>query len=316
MNTFIQSIIDEQFKQYPKNITGSKTLLNQQDIILSYNQKESNIKINTISELNYGCKHRLQLLLPYIQKYIQEYKPKSFELIIALGDTINHQYSIPSICFSRPKTIHSILIPNIDLFSGVLYQSLNEVDQTDISFILKNNEAIFIGSSTGSFVNNNRIKFCRLSQKINNIKAYIHNLCQAEKSQWILEYPDIATYLHPSISIDNQLKYKVVINIDGNTLCWSRLYWQMKSNSIPLYINKNETDIQFFDYIDNSQTYESCSIDNSIDMINIILQYPIEKITQINNAGKNYIKICFDDYIVNPKKYLQNIINYTLNRLI
>lgn len=316
MNTTTQSIIDKQFQSYCKNPIGSDTLLDKQDIILSYNKNISHIKIKTLSELEYGPKYRLQLLFPYIQKYIEQHKPKSFDLIIALGDTINYQYSIPSICFSRSKKINSILIPNIDLFSRVLYRSLNNVIKKDISFVLKNNQAIFIGSSTGTMVDNKRIKFCRLSQKTPNIKGYIHNLCQAEKSQWISEYPDIKEYLHLPISIADQLKHKIVINIDGNTVCWSRLYWQMQSNSLPLYIDKTQTDIQFFDYVNSFQTYEYCSLDNSIDKIHTMLEYPIEKVMDINNAGKDYISKCFDDYLLNPTEYLQNIINTVFDNII
>lgn len=315
MNITIQSIIDQQFTEYYKNKIGSEVLLDKEDIILSYSKDDSNIHVSALSELTNGCQHRLQLLLPYIQEYIREYHPDSFNVVVCLGDILKHQYQLPSICFSKKKSINSLLIPNIDFFTGAIYQFFQEVEQNDISFESKYDTAIFIGSSTGSFLNNTRVQFCQLSKKTQYIKSYIHNLCQADKSEWIKEYPEIESYIHPAISIKDQLKNKIVINIDGNTMCWSRLYWQMMSNSIPLYINRTQTDIQFFDYIDYTEGYISCHIDNVLDTIQHILQYQPELINNINNSGKNYIKKCFDDYIINPRQYLQNTINYILNKI-
>lgn len=315
MNDTIKSIIDQQFQEYPKYREGSDTLLDKEDIILSYNKDESNIHISALSELSYGCEHRLQLLLPYIQEYIKEYRPKSFDLIICLGDIIKHQYSLPSICFSRPKIINSILIPNIDLFTGVIQYFSRQVDDYDLDFQLKLDKAIFIGNTTGPLKNNTRILFCEKAQKVTEIESYICGLCQENGESWIQEYPTIKSYIHPMISVPDQLKYKVVINIDGNTVCWSRLYWQMKSNSIPLYINKTQSEIQFFDYIDHSSTYITCSLDESIDIINTIIKYPTEKIQEINNAGKRYFNLCFNNYINNPHQFLTNIINSILYKI-
>lgn len=316
MNTVIQSIINKQFLDYNKNIAGSEILLDKEDIILSYHKDESNIHISALSELSHGCEHRLQLLLPYIQAYIKEYKPESFELIICLGDIIKHQYILPSICFSRPKIINSILIPNIDLFTGAIQYFSRQVDDYDLDFQLKLDKAIFIGNTTGPLKNNTRILFCEKTQKAAGIESYICGLCQENGESWIQEYPKIESYIHPMISVPDQLKYKIVINIDGNTVCWSRLYWQMKSNSIPLYINKTQSEIQFFDYIDHSNTYITCSLDESIDVINTIMKYPKAKIQEINNAGKHYFNLCFNDYISNPRQFLINTVNSILHKIL
>lgn len=315
MNQNLLNIIDMQCKTYHEKYKGkgSYDIIDTEDIQLTYDN--NSISIKSLKKLDQGCEYRLKLLLPYFYSYINQYQPKPFEIIISLGDIAKHQYSIPCLSFSRKRSINSILIPNIDFFTGAIYQFFQEVDNNDIAFESKNNSAIFIGSSTGSFDNNTRIRFCQQSINNNKIKAYIHNLCQAEKSEWIARYPDIESYLHTPISISDQLKHKIVVNIDGNTMCWSRLYWQMRSDSIPLYVDKTQEDIQFFDYVDSSETYVSCSLENSIDTITEILQYPIQKIDKINIAGKHYFNQCFSDYMHNPQEFLQTIINYTLDKI-
>lgn len=316
MNQNIATIINRQFQDYIPDIKESIKLLDEEDILLSYDKKNKDISIKVLKKLNQGLQYRIQLLVPYIQLYIQKYNPKSFDLVICLGDILKHNYSLPSLCFSRKKTVNSILIPNIDFFTGAIYQFFKEVESNDIEYNDKSNTSIFIGSSTGTFKNNTRLKFCKQCKNLIKHKAYINNLCQSDKSEWVKEYGDIEYILHGPISITQQLKNKVVINIDGNTMCWSRLYWQMRSNSIPVYINKTSEDVQFFDYIQHSEGYISCSIDNAINTIEEILETSPETIEKINKAGKKYTSECFDEYINNPQFFLQSIIDKIFTKLI
>lgn len=293
---------------------GYDHLVDKEDVLLSYS--DGYIDIKTISHLDQNINYRLNLLLPYIQTYILTYKPKNFKIILSLGDSIQNQYNIPSIAFTKKKNIQCFLIPNIDFFTGSIYNSLKEVENNDMPFDSKLNKAIFVGSSTGAFDDNTRIRFCQIAKSHSNIEACINNLCQAEKSEWIQKYPDIDSYLCSGWSIKDQIKNKIVVNIDGNTICWSRLYWQMTSNSIPIYIKNKESDMQFFDYIDYSNTYISCDLTNVVETINNTLSYPADKINQINKAGKSYIKLCFDDYMADPRVFLQECIDVILRRVI
>jgi hypothetical protein len=320
MNSLIDEIIEKQFLDNNQNnsdlsLVDHNQNLDEEDIFLEY--VNSKISIGSSKELSYGSKHRLQLLIPYIQNYIQIYKPKSFAIIISLADLVKSEYKLPTLCFAKNKTNnYGILIPNIDFFTGAIYQFFKEVDSFDIPYENKSNSSIFIGSSTGPFENNTRIRFCELCKNSNRYKAYIHNLCQNDKKLWIQKYSNIELYIHDSISIKDQLKNKILINIDGNTMCWSRLYWQMRSNSIPLYINKTTSEIQFFDYVDHSESYISCDIDDSLITIEKILNFKTEDITIINNLGKKYIQNLFNDYLNSPVEYLKYIINNTLNKIL
>lgn len=309
----IMSIVDQQAKEYISGI-GYDYPINKEDLLLSY--CDGNINIEALENPDNNINYRLSLIIPYIYNYISSYHPKNFKIILSLGDIIQDQYKIPSIAFTKKKHIKCFLIPNIDFFTGVIYNSLKEVIANDIPFNNKFNKAIFVGSSTGSFDDNIRIKFCQITKHYDNIESCIHNLCQAEKSRWVERYADIDSYLCSGFSITDQIKRKIVINIDGNTVCWSRLYWQMQSNSIPVYIKNTESDIQFFDYIDSSNGYISCSLIDAVETITNILSYPMSRINEINQYGQSYIKLCFDDYIANSNIFLQKIFDHILTLII
>ena len=318
MNKTIAKIIDDQFNSLVLN-TNNPDVDKIDDgesfvIILDKNKIVANISSN----LGNAMKVRANILMPYLKRYVQSRSPKNFKILLNLADLlpINYEYNIPILSLTRHRDVNnSILLPNIDFFTSLyscLYTSFS-----DIPYDQKQNSSFFIGSSTGSSLKNNtRAKFCQACGNIANYYAFII-LNQGEKEDWEKEYPDIMKYVpNRAFSIQEQLQHKVVINIDGNTLCWSRLYWQVASNSIPVYINPNQQHVQFMDYISSDKTYIPCSLDTAISTIdNILNHYSLSDIQSINENGKEYIHTCFDEYMSNPELFLQEILNTILDRL-
>lgn len=315
MNKYIQKILDDQFRSYELGeMPLSAINLDDEDILFSIDEKE--ISIGSSKELTEGHRYRLSLIAPYIQNALNKTNIKKANIIICLGDILNKQYSgIPVICFSKPQNIGGIVIPNTDFFDGTLLNVLKE-SSNDIEYTKKNNSSLFIGSSTGPFKNNTRILFgqkCLLTQRH---KCNINNLCQASPEEWESEYPYINNLLMLPLNITEQLQNKIVINIDGNTVCWSRLYWQMNSNSIPVYINKNKKEIQFLDYGDSDGAYVECDLENAIETLDEILDnYTDHQINFINNKGKEFCDKYLADYIDNPQQFLQHIIDNIIQTL-
>jgi len=315
MNESVADIIKHQFASYDLgSLPDSKINLDDEDILLGY--REDKISIGSSKELTEGNRHRLALIMPYIQNYINKYNPKTLDIIISLGDILKKSYpGIPTICLSKYKDVSGILIPNIDFFTGVIYTTLKH-SNNDISYDQKNNSSIFAGSSTGPFKNNTRILYGKKCLESDHHFCHISNLCQANHSSWIAEYPFIDKLVTDGCDIKSQLSHKIVVNIDGNTVCWSRLYWQMNSNSVPVYINKTDKDLQFFDYGDSSGCYVECSLEESIQTIDAILNsYNSDQIEEINSKGKNFCNVYFGDYLEDPEQFLQDIINDILSKI-
>lgn len=276
----------------------------------------SSVAFTVHDNANHGIKQRLLMITPYIQTYARLYNPQNFEFKLFLGDKLHLCDNVPPIlCFAKDIEMHNgILIPNIDFLNFSMSKHLSN-SINDIIFTNKQHSSIFIGASTGDFINNTRALYCQKILNHDRHYGYINNLCQNTYNNWIGEYPFISQCLHKSMSLKQQMQHKILINIDGNTLCYSRLYWQICSNSIPVYINKDRW-ISFFDLIDNSNTYISCSLEESISVLDKILdEYSQDQIDQINYFGKEYYNTAFREYHSNPAKTMQTIMNLTLDNL-
>jgi len=313
MINLINSLLEQQNFNFDPDIDLRELNLDEEDVAITVHNGKMNI--SSSKELTNGNKYRLSLVFPYILNAIQNHN-KVFKFILSIGDLLKKDYgNVPVLCFCKKKNVNGILIPNIDFFTGVIYSTLKD-SMNDIEYSRKSNSSIFVGSSTGNFKDNTRILYGKKCLDSDRHTCIINNLCQADEQEWINYYPYVSKLQGSAIAIKDQLKHKVVINIDGNTLCWSRLYWQMNSNSIPVYINKNQEDIQLFDYIDSQDSYIQCDLNTSIQTINNILdQYTEKHINNINTSGQNFCKFAFDEYIVNPKLFLQTIINSVFNKI-
>lgn len=312
----IQDLIHRQIC-YKYNTNSDISILDKEDVLVNYNG--DNIGVSLSSPPIRGIQVRANILMSYIINYIQKYQPSPFKLILSLGDLSTQEYpiDIPILCLCKTKDSRGILIPNIDFFTMAMAHFL-KITSEDSPYDSKINGSIFIGASTGPLENNNRIKYCQ--KYIHNLehKAYINDMCQHTMSEWMNLYPFIPDiHINKNLSVEDQLKYKILVNIDGNTICWSRLYWQMSSNSIPVYINKQDTHIQFFDYLDDSGCYLTSDIERSNTLYGYIFAKDNQEyMQQVIDNGKRYCYKNFNDYLISPDKFLQDIINETLQLIL
>ena len=87
----------------------------------------------------------------------------------------------------------------------------------------------------------------------------------------------------------------------------------MSSNSIPVYINPYENQIQFFDYVDKSNCYIESSLSDCFSVYDYILdENNLDEVLKIIDNGKDYCKNLFSDYINRPNEFLQEIVDNIL----
>jgi len=315
MNTLVKSAIDKELQNFK---TFEDNELNSLDNECVFLLKESGgIRVITKPGLSQGTLQRLQLIMPYIGPSMDKYVPIDNGILLCLNDLLSVSYNkkFPVLCLCKTKDANGVLIPNIDFFSRILFHNLN-LAKKDIEFQKKNDSSIFIGASTGSLENNTRVKYS--ISCIDNIKhkGYICPLLQHTHSEWIERYPLIESTLHDPITVNSQLENKILVNIDGNTLCWSRLYWQMMSNSIPVYINPSENHFQLFDHIPADNCYMKSSLDDCFSIHEYILDPKnLDHVSEIVNNGKNYCESIFSDFLINPEEFLRSIIDKIISGL-
>jgi hypothetical protein len=216
---------------------------------------------------------------------------KNINLVINIGLHDTYKDNLGIMVFSITNSNQqNILIP--DYYSMSNYDGKLDIN-VDIPFDQKLNKAIFVGSSTGS-VNpriNERLNLCNTFINNNNIKCYISNFCQININDIIKEYPNYRLFSSSHIPILNQLEYKYIINVDGNTCTWDRIPWILNNNSICLKKKSNHK-CWYYDFMNKGEHFIEFDNDNEIqEKINKISFNDCKRI--INNANQfcnNYLK--------------------------
>jgi hypothetical protein len=208
---------------------------------------------------------RARTVLNYIKTVCHNYPEKiNCKLAIAIGDHADNCKE-GLMVFSKNKASNCILIP--DLYSMGNYSGkINKKD--NIPFSKKINESLFIGSTTGNInpENNPRLKLCNFSLNNNNIKGYINNICQIPEEKIAKTYPKYKNFIHGALSIEDQIKYKYLINVDGNTCAWDRLVWILNTNSICLK-QKSDNKCWYYDLLENNKHFIEYNEPNEINAI-------------------------------------------------
>ena len=291
--------------------------MNNSNKIIQY--KNNEIKIISHSNENKVCDIRFEIILPYIKEFLISSGIKEIEFGIFLGDTYDKShhnmvcdYKIPHLAFSKHKeyTPGYILIPSVDFFTNVIRSCFSAITY-DILFSEKSNSSIFAGANTNGY---KRIEYC---DKVKNLHQHIGLLThvQMDNQDILSRYPDYDKLLG-SCSIKEQLRHKVVVNIDGNGLCWSRLYWQMASNSVPVYIDRKDYLEQYFDKFDDSECYFNATMDNFEEVYDYILDPKnIDHVNQVNENGKKFIRTHFTEYMKNPQLFLLNSVKEAIKKV-
>lgn len=202
------------------------------------------LKNNSINILRVNETHKIdELRLNWFINFLSESLKKNFldlncEFLINISDgTGKNKFS--KLCFSQARGCNNILIPDPHNF----VTSYKIKTLVDIPANEKIKKAIFIGSATGQPIEKNlnlreltAIK--NINSKLSNIKIIpVHGYAEKEKIQKKLEEEKLnGNIFSEYISIQEQLKYKIILNIDGHTTSWERPLWIMASNSICINI--------------------------------------------------------------------------------
>ena len=310
---------DQHYTSYNLN-TDFIDLISDEHIFLSCSQEK--IDFTFKQNISDGIMNRFKIVLPYLQKYFnRNVEPgKKYNFVLGLGDVEYNSYgnNIACISLSKKEYMKNILLPNIDFFSKLILLLFSAVSDNDISYESKIDASVFAGASTGGTdIYNKRVRYCLLMNHFPHY-AKITDLCQGSLKDWEVIFPNINSVIDSDpLKIKDQLQYKILVNIDGNTLCYSRLYWQMLSNSIPVYIEPDTSTKQFFDRPEIRDCYFSSSIIHAQQNIDNLLLHTDKTIidTKIQN-GIKYCEKYFSDYKNDPEQVIEYIITHILNRLI
>jgi hypothetical protein len=132
----------------------------------------------------------------------------------------------------------------------------------------------FIGSDTGPITDdllNERIRFCDRAKSTKHINAKISNFAHFNDEMLHDLSIDKNSISSQYVPIDQQLKYKYILNINGNTSSWDRIPWAMMSNSYLIHLASDFNEYNwYFPFIQNTNAIDSYSAD---DLLNNNINY-------------------------------------------
>lgn len=265
--TLSNNILETNFKNLIKcnldfNII-SKNLLEEELLPQELHIKIDKKSISILRRHEFQDNLRIEFFLNFLVQSLNLLnKELNCELIANLSEGIEDNYKIKRFAYSQKKSLNHILIP--DAHNFVTFDKVNALSTIDIPFDQKNDCAIFVGSDTG-FIKDGftaRSLFC---SKYNNTDKTIAKLTggvRDEVKQNLINFEKIYDNFW---TIKDQLKNKVILNIDGNSTSWERPIWAMASNSICIYIepfHEREFESWFYPMLEFFAVLPKVSISN------------------------------------------------------
>jgi hypothetical protein len=234
----------------------------------------------------------------YIYKILSLIKIKQNLKFIFFLDDYTKSVSnndVLSLCFAKLTNQNFITIPNLHLLIGFVDRLFNEVSKYDIPFNKKYNKTLFAGGANCEFGETR--------------SRYIFHNHDSNKHHKIVVNNEVFR-----MPIKNQLQYKYLINIDGYGLCYDRLYWQMLSNSVPIYIEKNTKIQQIPDIsIHENKNYIHSTIDGLEEKFDFLQTKDGQELSEyIINNNKTFIIKTFSP---NPQVASFNILQFIFDNL-
>jgi hypothetical protein len=165
------------------------------------------------------------------------FDPKKLVKIATFADSVQW-YNIPTMVkarYNNAKTVHQPYAILMRFRSRVHFGGIQKVKEKDIPFEDKKSKIIWRGGPSGNgFLNGFDTHIIKASRE-DLLKLWCNNQKTREEidvgliAKW--NYTSFKDYLKPEMSIQEMLKYKYLLSIEGNDVA-TNLKWAMSSNSL------------------------------------------------------------------------------------
>lgn len=232
------------------------------------------------------------------------------KMIISAGDGVVSDEKYTRLCFSCSYDSNHVQIPDPHIFR---YINNPEIVDT-IPFSDKKDKLIFVGSDTGAIndnLTNQRIDFCKAAHNHPRIFSKITNFVHFNQGMLWDRGIDIATIISKYVSIQEQLQYKYILNIDGNTSSFDRIPWAMNSNSLLLHLQSEKCrDTNWYHpfilkerILPTLDRYSIIQHFNNFDELSMYFEFAAEELIE---KQKNFAKVILN--IDTQMEYLKEVL--------
>jgi len=316
--TEVRQIIESEtstFKNYSTDYIVKNYQLGDSDMILRFKRDEVLVLKKPENE-RFLVEARSSSLAAWMYEINKLYpgKLKDLDLTIPVcfSDTSNTPLQeIPCLVFSKTSFSNNILMPSLN--NMLDSPEIHVVNAIDSPTHKKSPSVCFAGSLTGNTSNDigNNVRIQLLKELIewdensmclrlvrppkmeNGEERFENTILEIAKMMPNQGIENIKKYVVNSeqkLSIQEQLKFRYQLCVDGHTCAWARLPWQMQSNCVPIKIrNKRHDWKEWFYYLLNPCKH---FLEVDIEDLSIAYEY-LKNNPQAENdivqAGKDFV---------------------------
>jgi hypothetical protein len=188
------------------------------------------------------------------------------------------------LCFGKYKIDKGpVMIPDCYFMGdwGGKYHNIIDPNTWDI----KQNKIVFGGTTTGSRNPklNQRIQTCLWAIDKPSCDFYITNVAQIPPQQLLNDIPNFDKIYKNYISLEQQMSYRYILNIDGNTVKWNPDY--AFTNSLGLCMPSNDM-LWYSTLLHDNIHYKEVDLNNMLSILNYYQNNKKEALFIIENANK------------------------------
>jgi hypothetical protein len=298
----------ESFRNYTTDYIATNYNLGVTDTICRFKGKD----VQIIKGME---KYEEKLIVKARAQLIQTYITDAYELWPELIDSIdvtipicwsdssdNPLQKIPCLVFSKKAYSNNILMPSLNSLVG--HWELRRVHHFDTPLYDKEDTLCFAGSMTGYSSGKTRLKLANMLPDGSYCKIIKPKM---ESDEWWAKIKADIEQNFPNIiekqrlietderfPVEEQLKYKYQLCVDGHTAAWARLPWQMASNTVPIKVRNPKSDnIEwFYNLLKPNKHFLEVDIDEIIPTYEY-LKTDLDLQRYISESGKRFVsKYC------------------------
>lgn len=205
------------------------------------------VRLQKVSNFSRSNENRVGIFLKFLKVLAKHFSIPDCQFVITFHDgTVKETLPFPVFCFAKDKDKKGIVIPDFEAQEHYLLPIDGRILTIDIlvdkgCFLYpwenKIPRCFWRGSTTGAIYKLQDWDMWPRSQLVlfaskhpEYIDAKFTAVCQAEDG--VEQCIKQRGLFGSSVSIDNSLKYKYLIDVDGNSCTYSRSYWILRSNSV------------------------------------------------------------------------------------
>ena len=245
---WMTSQIQEDLASYQENkILRSKVLevFNQaqapseQKLLVLFELKDGKLSATPDKQVT-ANHHAFQSYVQSVQRLIDGADLPDLIFILTLHDGWTGSLSVPIFApCAHTDFPGTICFPDFEAL-GLRYPLKDVVKKSEVRWKKKITKAFWRGSTTGAcFTRSNCYDIPRSRLVIQSLQyprllnARFVNYCQFEEPSFIAEFQKKCPS-SPPVSVPRHLRYRYLIDVDGNASSWSRVYWILLSHSVLL----------------------------------------------------------------------------------